>query len=229
MRTQMLSAAAFVLALVAGAAYGYAVPGTANVYGACEPGASICGETAAVTVAVAAGTSYYISATGTIDYDGGGSIASNGPDGVAIASSTAFQAFNNRIGPSVTNGSDVQRRFLAGVFLADSDPGSAPSAFAQTVDVLTIAPTALGQIFFIGDGETSSSVAQLFTAPTGATRLLLGFIDRCSDFKIGCFGDNTGSLEVTVSAVPLPAAAWLFMSAVAGLLVVGRKGDSPLF
>jgi hypothetical protein len=58
----------------------------------------------------------------------------------------------------VTNGSDVQRRFLAGVFLADSDPVSAPSAFTQSVNDLAIAPTALGQIFFIGDGETSSSI-----------------------------------------------------------------------
>ena len=36
-------------------------------------------------------------------------------------------------------------------------------------------------------------------------------------------GDNAGSISADVSAVPLPAAAWLLLSGLAGVAVVGRR------
>ena len=40
--------------------------------------------------------------------------------------------------------------------------------------------------------------------PAGATRLALGTTDLCSGGVIGCFGDNTGSWQVTAQVYPPP-------------------------
>ncbi len=71
---------------------------------------------------------------------------------------------------------------LAGVFLDDSTPsGSSPPATldfstAASRDFLSLSP-GLGQVFFIGDGQTSGGTLQEFVAPTGATRLFFGIPD----------------------------------------------------
>lgn len=102
---------------------------------------------------------------------------------------------------------------LVGVFLDSNVPQSpAPATLQFTstglgLDFTTLSP-AIGQVFFIGDGQTSGSVAQEFFAPAGATRLFLGFADApYSSGNPGAYFDNGGSLNVTVTAVPEPTVA----------------------
>lgn len=74
----------------------------------------------------------------------------------------------------------------------------------------------LNQVFFIGDGLTGNGTgaSQVFTAPGGATRLLLGFADAAGYVgSPGSYGDNSGDFRVTymlaggapAGAVPEPA------------------------
>jgi hypothetical protein len=99
---------------------------------------------------------------------------------------------------------------LAGVFLEDSLPASAPPALRFYVsnnadggiqtDFLTLSPK-IGQVFFIGDGLTgtgSGSVQKFFVPPT-STHLYLGYVDVCTltSTAPGCYFDNVGSLSVT--------------------------------
>lgn len=92
---------------------------------------------------------------------------------------------------------DGQVMFLAGVFLADA-PATEPAPerldFTGNVDFRRLEPE-LGQTFFIGDGE-----GQTFVAPTGATRLYLGFVDGyVFTGQPGWYGNNRGGLEATVA------------------------------
>jgi hypothetical protein len=74
----------------------------------------------------------------------------------------------------------------------------------------------LKQVFFIGNGRTSTSAIQQVIAPAGATRLYLGTMDGFE------WSNNVGAfnVEVTVtpSAVPEPSAIVLVAT---GLLAVG--------
>jgi hypothetical protein len=68
---------------------------------------------------------------------------------------------------------------------------------ASSRDFASLSP-ALKQVFFVGDGETSTGVLQEFVVPAGATRLFIGTMD-----EKGRWSDNSGSLsiEVTTSQV----------------------------
>ena len=109
---------------------------------------------------------------------------------------------------------------LSGVFLSDATPQApAPATLDFTPSglgssFLTLSPQ-IGQIFFIGDGITDGGLAQTFTAPAGATRLFLGFGD-CDNAlgDPGWYGDNAGSLSVTMTIVPEPASGALILVAV---------------
>lgn len=119
--------------------------------------------------------------------------------------------------------------FLTGVFLSD-DPATGPAParlrYFEPFDAPVI-PTSgatstrlseylaplLQQTFFIGDGVPAAGLsAQRFRVPDGATRLFLGFADglNLGDPRLGTpspaipgfYGDNTGTLTVTVRAVP---------------------------
>ena len=61
----------------------------------------------------------------------------------------------------------------------------------------------IGQVFFIGDGRTSGGTLQNFHAPTGATRLYLGYADALNfgfpSSTPGSYWDNSGALNVAVS------------------------------
>jgi hypothetical protein len=87
---------------------------------------------------------------------------------------------------------------LTGVFLDDLQPdlGPAPAMLdfstPESRDYLSLAPE-LKQIFFIGDGRTSSGELQEVLVPAGATRLFLGNMDCCD------FMNNIGVLAVVVS------------------------------
>lgn len=85
---------------------------------------------------------------------------------------------------------------LLGVFLGpgqpDLNPAPAGLSFANAAarDYLSLSPL-LQQVFFMGDGWTSGSVAQSLVVPAGATRLYLGTMDG--------FGwwNNDGAIEVS--------------------------------
>ena len=90
-----------------------------------------------------------------------------------------------------------QVMFLAGVFTADAPPAEpAPERldFTDNTDFDRLEPE-LGQTFFVGDGE-----GQTFVAPSGATRLYMGFVDAYAfSGPPGWYGNNRGGLEATVA------------------------------
>lgn len=105
--------------------------------------------------------------------------------------------------------------FLTGVFLG---PGSASDPAPPRLDVTNansaqqFAPL-IAQTFFLGDGRDALNEMQRFSIPDGATRLYLGFVDSF-DFgnptnAPGHYGDNWGSLSVTVNVVPTPGSGFI--------------------
>lgn len=88
---------------------------------------------------------------------------------------------------------------LVGVFLDDNQPDSSPAPSGkldystQAARDFTTASPQLKQVFFIGDGLTSSNQLQNFVIPAGATRLFLGVMDEQAHWY-----DNTGSITTTV-------------------------------
>ena len=93
-----------------------------------------------------------------------------------------------------------------GVFLGPDQPNQTPQpptlAFAGSganvpggTDFSELAPL-LKQVFFIGDGRTSTGAVQSFVVPQGATRLFLGTMDGWGWYN------NIGSFRVTVSDQP---------------------------
>ncbi len=94
---------------------------------------------------------------------------------------------------------------LTGVFLDDSIPDTAPAPstldFTEAglgTDTFTIAPE-LRQIFYIGDGITSTGYFQNFIAPEGATRLMLGIPDAFLFVgEPGNYDDNDGNYTARI-------------------------------
>lgn len=82
---------------------------------------------------------------------------------------------------------------MVGVFVTDAAPNTAPARidFTGNADFSSLSP-AIGQLFMIGDGRTSTGLLQQFVSPPTATRLYLGFSDTY-------FADNTGSIAANVS------------------------------
>jgi hypothetical protein len=97
--------------------------------------------------------------------------------------------------------------YLTGVFIGPGMPGGTPPPsidFTRRHEFTVLKP-ALGQAFFIGDGRTSDGTVQRFRVPPGATRLFLGMVDICAPGEAaGCYYDNSGSLDVTMSGGSMP-------------------------
>ena len=191
------------------------------------------GTTGAAPVQVSLGgdTVFNITATGLTN------CCSSTPNTFAEGSNFLIAGGNTDIfAANGVSGIFVENRqmFLAGVFVDSTNlPSGSPTAdnlFFELADLsFTSLSADLNQSFFIGDGLTGigSGSLQEFVAPTGADTLLLGFVDGAGFVGApGFYGDNTGSLEVSVSAastsgpapVPLPAGLPMLL---AGLGVMG--------
>ena len=200
------------------------VPGSANPYlsGVAAGGTAVDGDTAGDPTSTdpnvrlqspvlvqglgfTGGSVLTFSGTGAVDY--GGNPPSGTPDGGGLQTDGAE---NGIAGVSYPLNS------LVGVFLDDSTPNPAqmPSGlnFASNgnvsggTDYLTLAPPTLKlkQIFFIGDGLTSTGATQHISVPPGATRLFLGTADGSGWYN------NTGGISVHITSAPPALAAPVF-------------------
>lgn len=181
--------------------------GRADGYACCS-GDSVPTHSPAEVIGLgfSAGDALIFSATGGVAV-GPGVPATNTPDGVSNFSMTNY-------GDGISAPTFVRVSALMGVFLGAGDPtgGVTPAqlSFAAGINFASLTP-GLNQIFFIGDGLTSSSFVagppgaqQLFYVPSGATRLFLGTSDGFGWFN------NGGSFRVEVSIddggpTPVPA------------------------
>lgn len=189
------------------------VPAQANIYGAGHdsppaPGGGGAGVSPTlVTLPSAADrTVTFTGVAGTIDY--GPCCPPNGPDGVAVSDAYPAPIWDGLAGTDFP----TRSRFLAGVFLDDTEPGDpAPERLFFADGAFADLSPSLRQIFFVGDGLTGTGdgEAQVFHVPAGATRLFLGLQDRFStDPNVpGYYGDNSGLVELTVTVQGDPTAA----------------------
>ena len=119
---------------------------------------------------------------------------------------------------------------LVGVFLGPDAPQLTPTPSAldfstiASQDYLTLSPQ-LKQVFFIGDGRTSTGAQQNIIIPTGTSRFYLGMIDG-----VGAYNNNGPGFDVKITglsasddrkSVPEP-------SSILSLLALGIVGASFL-
>jgi hypothetical protein len=210
-----------------------AVSGSANPWLAGMPDGSsaAAGDTApnqspvlVDTVAITPGTTLLFSASGLASYDNTNFF---GPRGDFAGTTFGFLTHLALLGmPGEENGIgnvNAPLSSLVGVFLDANQPSlsDAPAMLdfgvggnvAGGIDYATLSPL-LKQVFFIGDGRTSTDLQQGVVVPVGATRLYLGTMDGFG------WDGNGGSFDVSVTAVPEPETYALLL---AGLGLVGWK------
>ncbi len=168
--------------------------GTISLFGDSAPSNS---PTQIPGLAVTPGASLYFSATGLISHAPPGEplIETSGPDG-------GTNILSHDFGPE--NGiSDIHApvNALLGVFLGPKQPDGSPAPDALDFgatgsrDYLSLSPQ-LQQVFFIGDGLTSTGETQQIIVPAGATRLFVGPMDASQ------YLNNEGSFSVEISVLP---------------------------
>jgi hypothetical protein len=179
-----------------------AVRATDNIFGAAAktlPGGDGAGIRP-VCVGIPGGSSKVMTvhATGRSSYDVGRS-------SVGTPAGDTSHTFVGGVisGVGGISGVDTVNRvgYLAGVFLANSQPPHAPPSLElhEHYDFTSLSPQ-LGQVFYIGDGVTASGVQQVFHIPPGATTLYLGLADASSFAGAPCcYQDNTGTFRATLS------------------------------
>jgi hypothetical protein len=174
------------------------VDGRANLWGAghaAPPGAQPGQLPPGLILELGAGSSVvFTSVTGTVVHAG---VSPMPPDGVAGA-----RTWPNSGGIAGYSHA-THSRAMSGVFLGPAEPTNpAPASFFFASSEFTSVAPDLRQMFFIGDGRTSTDEVQRFIVPAGATRLFIGNTDTCSGGLPGCFADNTGSFSVTGQVQP---------------------------
>lgn len=176
-------------------------------------------------------------ASGGISFFNGFGGTIYGPEGNGSPDSSSIGPFGGISGYRGTQGA------LVGVFLDASVPSGAPPAtldFSTAglgTDFTSLAP-ALGQVFYIGNGLTSTNIFQEFTAPAGTTRVFFGITDAFGfNGAPGAFDDNDGAYRIKIginedprnppTRVPAPAGLVLIGLALVGTAVLQRRRTMP--
>jgi hypothetical protein len=208
---------------------GLSVPGTTSVYQIFghigNPGGDYGPSTDAVELNFAAGASNVF----TFTVRGLVSCCSDGPNIPPDGGGSGM----NVVGANGLSGLIGNAHIpFVGVFTAETDPfgSSAPSSLSFDAGSPGSPPLELQQVFYIGDGKSGfndgAGTTLSFMAPAGATRLYLGVIDAFGFNAVtGYYADNNGAFtaNVSLSAVPLPAAVWLLGGALGGLGAIRRR------
>jgi hypothetical protein len=192
--------------------------GSLDNVGTPEPADSAPGQSPVFAIAVTSGTQVQWTATGQVGHPGDLAYPDGNPWNYIFS---RYIGANNGI-------SDIKAPIdsLLGVFLGPGQPNlnPAPSALdfsaASSLDYVSLAP-ALQQVFFMGDGVTSGSIAQTIIAPPGAERLYLGTMDGYG------WANNNGAFCVyltpnTQVITPEPLSMLLLGFGLAGLAGVRR-------
>ncbi len=164
----------------------------------CRP-AELVQETYPPGYAIQPGAEFTFTVNGKINYYGGAPEEGYPPDGdpATFANIEPFGGISGYQGPGGA---------LVGVFLDDAIPnGAAPETLnfnpeGLGTDFERLQPQ-IGQVFFIGDGQTSAGKPQVFVAPPNVTRLFVGLID--GSFFSGpstCYSDNAGEFKYQISS-----------------------------
>jgi hypothetical protein len=201
------------------------VTGDSNIYGAghatAPDPAGLGGGIVPPSIAVTGSSVLTFQVSGLVSYNGGGNYY--GGDG-GFFGPTDILPYGGISGTQI----DFARYSLVGVFLTDQEPsGSAPPAIDFASGSFTTLAPGLNQVFFIGDGltGTGTGTVQQFIAPSGATRLFLGFADGF-DFSgyATTYGDDIGSLDVTYTVTTTPAPASFTMAGIGVACLMGYIG-----
>ncbi len=203
------------------------VPGSANPYlagmpnGTTAPGGDSAPNQSPLLVTgldISQATYLSFSATGSASYNNS---SFYGPDGGLY-----FGSFFSRGSENGISGIRVTVSALIGVFLDSQQPTTTPAPSdlnfeVLTRDFLTLTP-GLKQVFFIGNGVTSSSLIQKFYVPTGATRLFLGTADGTQWVNNGG-GFDTVVTSYSQAAVPEPTSMAIFSLGAIGFAFRARR------